>query len=134
MLNKVQFQGRLTASPELKHTQSGVAVLEFTVAWSEKYKEIETKCFLRCKAWRQTAEFVSKYFDKGSEIIVEGKMITEQWEKDGQSQSRTICDVEKVHFCGRKSENGNIKTNTSDNNDAQLSDFEEILSDGEVPF
>lgn len=134
MLNKVQFQGRLTASPELKHTQSGVAALEFTVTWSEKYKEIETKCFLRCKAWRQTAEFVSKYFDKGSEIIIEGKMITEQWEKEGQPQSRTICDVEKVHFCGKKSENGNIKTNASDNNYAQLSDFEEILGDGEVPF
>lgn len=96
------LQGRLTADPELRQTQSGISFIEFTVAWSEKYNEIETKCFLRCKAWRATAEFVSKYFTKGQEIAVEGKIITEQWEKDGQAQSRTICDIEKVHFCGSK--------------------------------
>lgn len=105
MLNKMILQGRLTAGPELRQTQSGISVIEFTVAWSEKYNEIETKCFLRCKAWGGTAEFISKYFTKGQEIAVEGKIITEQWDKDGQPQSRTICDVEKVHFCGSKANN-----------------------------
>lgn len=100
MLNKTILQGRLVADPELKATQSGVSYLEVTVAWSEKYKETETRCFLRCKAWRNTAEFISKYFRKGQEILIEGRMITETWDKDGEKQSRTICNVEKANFCG----------------------------------
>ena len=77
MINKVLIQGRLTKEPELKQTQSGVPVLLFTVAWSEKYKETETKCFLLCKAWRTTAEFINKYFHKGQEIGIDGRMVTE---------------------------------------------------------
>lgn len=100
MVNKVIFQGRLVADPDLKSTQSGISFLEVTVAWSEKYKETETRCFLRCKAWRHTAEFISKYFRKGQEILIEGSMVTESWEKEGEKQSRTICNVEKAHFCG----------------------------------
>lgn len=132
MLNKIEYQGRLTADVELKQTQSGVSFTEFTIAWSEKYKEAETKCFLRCKTWRQTAEFLSKYFKKGSELIVEGKMVTEQWEKDGQTQSRTICDVEKVHFCGSKSDNGGNSAPTYQANNAPK--FEEIGDGDSLPF
>lgn len=104
MLNKIEFQGRLVADPELKYTQSDVPRLEFTIAWSEKYKEVETKCFLRCIAWRNTAEFISNYFKKGQEIIVEGHMITEQWQDNGENKSRTICLIDKAHFCGPKSD------------------------------
>lgn len=106
MLNRVTYQGRLTADIELQQTQSGVAYCSFTVAWNEKYKEVETKCFLRCKAWRQTAEFLSKYFRKGQEIIVEGKLNTEEWEQDGSKRSRTVLSVEKAHFCGTKADTG----------------------------
>lgn len=106
MINKMILQGRLTANIELKYTQSDVANTEFTVAWSEKYKETESKCFLRCKAWRQTAEFLEKYFQKGQEILIEGHMVTEEWEKDGEKKSRTICLVDKVNFCGSKSDRG----------------------------
>ena len=102
MLNSIELQGRLTRDIELKKTSSDIAYTEFTVAWSEKYKEAETKCFLRCKAWRSPAEFLSKYFQKGSELIVSGHMVTDEWEKDGEKQSRTICYVDKVHFCGSK--------------------------------
>lgn len=105
MVNKVIYQGRLTADIELKEV-GGFNMTEFSVAWSEKYKETERKCFLRCKAWRNTAEFLQKYFKKGQEILIEGSLITEEWEKDGQKQSRTICNVEKVNFCGSKSESG----------------------------
>jgi single-strand DNA-binding protein len=96
----------LTKDIELKQA-GGFSVTEFTVAWSEKYKETETKCFARCKAWRNTAEFLNKYFKKGQELVVEGKLVTESWEKDGQTQSRTIVSVEKAHFCGTKSSNSN---------------------------
>ncbi len=106
MVNKVIYQGRLTKDIELKHTQSSVAYCEFSIAWSEKYKEVETKCFLRCKAWRTTAEFLPKYFSKGKEILIEGHLVTEEWDKDGQHQTRTICLVDKVHFCGSKSSGG----------------------------
>ena len=102
MVNKVIFQGRLTADPEIRYTQSQVANVEMTVAWSEKYKEVETKCFLRCKAWRNTAEFIGGYFKKGQEIAIEGHMVTEQWEDHGENKSRTICVVDKCHFCGTK--------------------------------
>ena len=135
MLNKIEYQGRLIADVELKQTQSGVSFAEFTIAWSDKYKEVETKCFLRCKTWRQTAEFISKYFKKGSEILVEGRMITEQWDKDGQAQSRTICDVEKAHFCGSKTEN-NTNTNYPTPNFAtsNVPNFEEIKPDDDLLF
>lgn len=101
MLNRIILQGRLVRDIELKDV-GGFQMTEFTVAWSEKYKDTEKKCFLRCKAWRSTAEFLSNYFVKGQEILIEGQMVTEEWEKDGEKQSRTICNIEKVHFCGSK--------------------------------
>lgn len=129
MINKTLYQGRLTRDIELKKTSSDIAYAEFSVAWSEKYKESETKCFLRCKAWRSTAEFLQKYFSKGQEIGIEGHLVTEEWEKDGQKQSRTICQVDKVHFCGKKSDSQTPAEKPSD-------DFvnvpEEI--DNELPF
>lgn len=100
MVNRTILQGRLTADPELKETQSGIKYLEATVAWNEKYKDTETVCFLRCKAWRHTAEFIANYFHKGDQLIVEGRLETSSYEKDGQKQSRTICSVDKVNFCG----------------------------------
>lgn len=111
MVNKVILQGRLTRKPELEN-KGGFSMTEFTVAWSEKRNDRETKCFLRCKAWRTTAEFIEKYFDKGQEIVVEGQLVTEEWDKDGQKQSRTICNVEKVNFCGSKTtSNASVQTN-----------------------
>ena len=100
MLNNVLIQGRLTKEPDLKQTQSGISKLLFTVAWSEKYKEVESKCFLLCIAWRQTAEFINTYFHKGQEILLEGHMVTEQWGTDNTSTTYMI--VDKAHFCGPK--------------------------------
>lgn len=106
MVNKLILQGRLTKDPELKQTQTGVSQLLFTVAWSEKYKETETKCFLLCKAWRHTAEFIGNYFKKGSEIVIEGRMVTEKW----QEENVTLCVIDKAHFAGSKA------SSNSDNN------------------
>lgn len=97
MVNKIVIQGRLTKEPELKKTQTGVSSLLFTLAWSDKYKEVETKCFLLCKAWRGTAEFISNYFSKGQEIVLEGRMVTETWSDDKQV---TLMVVDKAHFAG----------------------------------
>ena len=129
MINSINYQGRLTKDIELKKTTSDISCTEFTIAWSEKYKESETKCFLRCKAWRSTAEFLSKCFSKGKELAITGHMVTEEWEKDGQKQSRTICIVDKVHFCGSKS-------GGSGSADVPSDDFVNVPEDidNELPF
>ena len=127
MVNRMIIHGRLTKDIEVIQA-GGFPKTEFTVAWSEKYKDIEKKCFLRCVAWRETAKFLSNYFKKGQEIIVEGQMITDEWEKDGQKQSRTLCNIEKVHFCGSK---------TSDSAPAaKNNDFVNVPegTDEEIPF
>ena len=107
-VNHLVFQGRNVRDLELKTTQSGIENVKFTLAWSEKYKETERKCFLTCKAWRQMASFLDRYFhSKGSEMVVEGALETEEWEdKDGNKRSQIVLNVDKVHFCGKKQDNG----------------------------
>ena len=99
MINKVILQGRLTKDPELKKSQSGISKLLFTIAWSEKYNEVESRCFLLCEAWSKAAEFIAKYFRKGQEILIEGRMVSEEWE---EKKNTTFCKIDRVHFCGPK--------------------------------
>ena len=103
MLNHLSMQGRMVADPEVKNTNSGSQVVNFRIAWSEKYKDRENKCFLECKAFGTQAEFLGKYFRKGQEILVEGKLNTEEWEtQDGQKRSKIVLLVSNLHFCGKK--------------------------------
>lgn len=113
MLPIVSTKGRLTADVEVVE-KGGFPNCEFTVASSKKYKDVEKKCFLRCKAWRGTAEFVAKYFKKGQEIFVVGELCTETWEKDGQQQSRMVLDVTNVDFCGSKGATTSEPTGTAE--------------------
>lgn len=131
MVNKVIFQGRHTADPEVQQN-GGFDMCEFTIAWSEKYKERERKCFLRCKAWREQANHIAKYFHKGQECVVEGSLETEEWEKDGKKQSRTVCNVEKINFCGPKQNTVSIDTVKPSGDD----DFMKLdpKMDEELPF
>ncbi len=115
MINHVTIQGRLTKDPEVKTTQSGIKFCNFTVAWSEKYKEVESKCFLNCKAWRGTAELLGKYWSKGKEILLEGRLLTEEWEKDGQKQTRQTLDVQNIHFTGKGESKGGQAAPKQDN-------------------
>ena len=132
MINKMILQGRLTADPELRKTQSDISVCSFTVAWSEKRNEIETKCFMRCTAWRGTAEFITNHFKKGQEIVVEGKMSTRDW-TDNEGNNRTVLEltVETAHFCGSKASNINT-TPTAEN--ATQGDFKPVDNDDDLPF
>lgn len=101
MINHVSFQGRFIGTPELKRTSSDVPYSRFSLAWSEKYSDSESTCFLRCVAYRNNAEFVSKYFKKGDMILVEGKLITSKYEEqNGNKKSSTNLVVDKAHFCG----------------------------------
>ena len=106
MLNVVAIQGRLTHDPELKTTPNGVSVCSFRIACERSYssKGEERKAdFFTITAWRQTAEFVCKYFQKGSMIAVEGSLQTRQYQ-DQQGSNRTVVEIvaNNVSFCGGK--------------------------------
>lgn len=132
------LQGRLTADPELKTTPNGVEVANFTVAWSKKYKETESQCFLNCIAWRATGAFVAKYFTKGQEIAIEGELTSRSYE-DKQGNKRTAFELtcEQIHFCGSKSDTvkPNTTTNTKPDTNVTAPDFQEIdMDDNDLPF
>lgn len=134
MLNHAVVQGRLVADPELRNTQSGVSLCSFRVAWSEKYKETETKLFLSCTAWRGTGDMISKYFSKGKEIVVEGKLSTREWtDKDGNKRSGVEMTVEHAHFCGPK-DGGSASDYSAPQQAAPGGDFAILDDDEEVPF
>lgn len=103
MINHMTLQGRLTRDPELKTTQSGVSVCSVTVAWSEKHGENENKLFMPVTAWRGTAEMMAKYFEKGREIAVEGRVQQREWtDNDGNKRQVIEMQADRVHFCGPK--------------------------------
>ena len=107
MLNHLDYQGRMVDDIKFGQTNGGTDYANFRLAWSEKYKERENKCFLDCKAFGGTASFINKYLGKkGQEMIVTGKMNTEEWEKDGQKRSRVVLLVDSVHFCGSRKDSG----------------------------
>lgn len=149
MLNKIILMGRLVRDPELNTTNSGIAVCKFTVAVNRPYvKDKEQKAdFINVTAWRGTAEFVSKYFNKGSIIIVEGKLQNNDYtDKDGVKHYSMQVMADGVNFGGGKSENTS-QAEANSNATAQtvegaglpiqigdLNDFEEILTDGDIPF
>ena len=105
MINRMTLQGRLTKDVELRQTPGGTNVASFTVAWSEKFGETERKLFLPCIVWSKSAVFVSQYFAKGSEIIVEGGLTSRKWtDKDGNNRESIELTVEKMHFAGSKTD------------------------------
>lgn len=113
MLNHITIMGRLTRDPELRRTGSGVAVASFTIACDRDYnpkdgaeKEVD---FIDCNAWRNTAEFVSKYFGKGSMAIVSGRLQIRNWtDKEGNKRRSAEVVADSVYFGdSKKSEQGN---------------------------
>lgn len=106
-MNICTFLGRLTADPELRTTSSGINVTRFTVAVDRPYKKGEDKQadFINVVAWRGTAEFVTKYFRKGSSIGLSGSLRVEKYEKDGQKLTSYVIVADKVFFVGNKAEN-----------------------------
>ena len=93
-LNKVVLAGRLTADPELKQTQSGISVTSFSLAVNRRYAKDQQQQtdFITVNAWRQTAEFITRYFKKGSAICIVGAIQTRSWQ-DQQGQKRYATEV-----------------------------------------
>ena len=105
MLNHITLMGRLTKEPELRQTQNQTAVATFTLAVERDFGDKQTD-FIDCVAWRQTAEFVSKYFSKGQLVAVEGRMQSRKWEdRDGNKRTSWEVVADRVYFAeSRKSE------------------------------
>ena len=147
MINKWIGMGRLTADPELKQTQSGVSTCTVSVAVQRDYAdgsgERQTD-FICVVAWRQTAEFLCKYFRKGSMIAVVGELRTRTYnDKRYPDVKHYVTEVyaDKVSFCGGKNESGGnnypAPAQTAPQAPAQvpnLDDFEQIGNDGDLPF
>ena len=154
MLNVAAIMGRLVADPELRHTPSDVAVTTFRVAVDRSYQKpgAERQAdFIDVVAWRGTAEFVCKYFQKGSMIAVTGSIQTRNYE-DKQGNKRTAFEIvaSDVSFCGSRRESGSTggaydagesapqKPAFSEPAPAYSSgsseDFEELLGDDDLPF
>lgn len=106
MLNNVTLMGRLVADPELRQTASGVSVVSFRLAVERNYApqgQERQADFISCVAWRQTAEFIGKYFTKGRMIAVEGSLQSRNYEdKNGQKRTAIEVLVERAHFTGER--------------------------------
>lgn len=166
-MNKVILMGRLTHDPELRTTQSGISSCRFTIAVNRNYKNQNGEYdadFISCVAWRQTAEFISRYFSKGSMICISGSLRTGSYtDKNHSDVTHYTTDVfvDGAEFTGEKKQQGTTNQQQRPHfdsvNDAagnqyardlinqaqnagittsptDLSDFEEIIGDGDVPF
>lgn len=144
--NKVIIGGRMTAEPELKQTTNGIPTISFSVAVNRRIaKGAEQKAdFINCRAWRSTAEFVSRYFHKGSSISIVGTLQQNNWtDQQGQKHSTYEVVVDEVAFVDSASESrqsggynpyaGNEQTGfTSPAEDA--SHFEQVENEDDLPF
>ncbi len=136
-LNKVILCGRLTASPELTQTPSGVAVCTFALAINRKVaKDQQQKAdFIKCVAWRQTAEFISRYFSKGSSLCVVGSIQTRTWKNDeGYARESVEILVDEAMFVDSKSESGNYDAPAYSAPPTSAPNFEELKTDEDLPF
>ena len=147
MLNRITIMGRLVRDPELRRTQAGVSVCTFTVAVDRDFQSRETSekqaDFIDCVAWRQTAEFVSKYFTKGRMIVVDGSLQSRKWQdKNGQNRVSWEVLADNIYFGDSKRDGmsgGDYSAPAyggADNYSAPAAGggFAEIEEDGELPF
>ena len=157
MLNHITIMGRLTRDPELRYTQSQTPVASFTLAVDRDYGgrdggEKQTD-FIDCVAWRQTAEFVSKYFQKGSMAVVSGRLQIRDWtDREGGKRRSAVVVVDKIYFgesrrrdsgesgsyggnYGSSGESRSYSAPSSSSSSSNASPFAELDDgDGELPF
>ena len=145
--NQAILAGRLTADPELKTTQSGISVTQFTVAVNRpkrKDDNTDTSDFISCVAWKERAELVTKYFHKGSAIMVIGQIQTRTWtDNNNQKRYATEVLVDNIRFVDSKADaaqksptaNGNTGAPSYIPDAYKAPNFEEVSADdGDLPF
>lgn len=139
-LNKVILAGRLTHEPELKHTTQGTPVIDFSLALNKGKGEAE---FFECKAWRNTAEFICRYFRKGDGIGVDGQLASRSYEKNGEKRTIYYVDVKEVSFVEGKRSDSQGATAAPAPNLAQIANFGatdvqpnyvDMANDEDLPF
>lgn len=134
MLNKIILMGRLTANPELRRTSSGTAVATFNLACERDFKDGNGEKgvdYITCVTWRNTAEFVSKFFTKGRMAVVEGRLQIRPWEdKDGNKRRSAEVVADNVYFGDSKREG----QAADDCAHPPESEFSELNDDGTLPF
>ena len=138
MLNHIIIMGRLTRDPQLRYTGQSVPVASFTVAVDRDIGEKKTD-FIDCVAWRQTGEFVSKYFEKGSMIVVAGRLQMRDWQdRDGNKRTSAEILVDRAYFGGGKPSRTESTEDTGsfEKSMEQASVFRpvDVDDDGELPF
>ena len=146
-LNKVVLCGRLTADPELKQTQNGIAVVSFTLAVNRRFTRgadgqgNSQADFINCVAWRQTAEFISRYFHKGSSLCVTGSIQTRTWtDNTGAKRYATDVVVDEAMFVDSRSDSNQSSYvpdaygSPSFSNMGEALNFEEVKTDDDLPF
>ena len=135
-LNKVILGGRITADPELKQTPQGVSVTSFSIAVNRRGKDAQTD-FINCVAWRQTADFICRFFKKGSSICISGSIQTRTW-NDQQNNKRYATEVvaEEAFFVDAKADApaGSFGADAPAFQTQENARFEEVASDDDLPF
>ncbi len=141
MLNSIIIMGRLTADPELRSTSSGLSVTSFNVAVDRGYVragEEKKTDFIPVVAWREKADFVTKYFRKGSMIAVQGSLQSRNYEdKNGNKRVAYEIVADQISFCGSKAETGTgnyDSVNPSSYNNSSADDFSSVVDDDDLPF
>lgn len=132
--NKVILIGNLVDNPELKTTPSGVSVANFRIAVSRKIKKEghPDADFIRVTAWRGTAEFVAKYFEKGRSILVAGELRSRSWtDTNGQKRYELEVEAEEARFVDKKPDTHNATESVTP---TQIPEFTELPSDEDLPF
>ena len=135
-MNKAILVGRLTKDPELKTTGSGVSVCSFTLAINRRFKNAEggyDADFINCVAWRQQAEFISKYFSKGRMVGISGSIQTRSYDReDGQRVYITEVVADEVSFVDSKSASDSAPSTPAANNNTTANSFG--ADDGFIPM
>lgn len=136
MLNEILLQGRLTQDPELKTTNSGKSVISFSLAVERDFStgdEKETD-FINIVAWNKTAEFISKFFTKGKQMLLRGSLQVRKYQtQNGENRYATEVIADKVWFCGDKGKDA-LAEFKKEVEEASQNDFTEIDSDEDLPF
>lgn len=149
-LNKVILGGRLAADPELKQTTSGIPVCSFNLAINRRFQTrnadgtptaAQQADFINCVAWRTTAEFISKYFSKGSSLCVVGSIQTRSWtDQNNQKRYATEVVVDEAMFVDSKNDTQQAEMHNPTNyipeayTTPQVPNFEDIKQDDDLPF
>lgn len=136
-LNKVFLIGNLTADPELKTTQTGTSVTNFTIAVQRRFAKDgqQSADFINVVAWKQTAEFVCKYFNKGKPILVCGSIqVRDYTDNNGNKRYVTEVIADEVSFVGGKNDNANPSDNTPAFQADVPAHFEDVTDDEGLPF